>query len=278
MSYKLVRFGSLTLPIYNPLTDISTGRSLTNAADLPGGGAFDMLGSDEAVFGSNMISLEAVLQEDVIADMTTAFNTLRGAVGKKTKLYREYPDGDIHYMISRLREMTGQKESKHINHLPVKLVFETIAPYWRGSLHGGWTLDSGEFLDDGLDLDSDETVTLDSSPKTFDVVHNGNAIVIDPLIVLTAGSAAITAFELTTDEINLEWSGTLAVGESLVIDCGAYSVKNDGVDDYANFDLGSGHAINEWMKIPPGTNSVSVTISGGNTDSTIEIIFREGNK
>jgi len=66
------------------------------------------------------------------------------------------------------------------------------------------------------------------------------------------------------------------VGTDLVIDCGARTVTNNGVEAYDELTLGAGHVVAEWLRLPPGNTTVAVTRTGGDNTSAIEIAFDDG--
>jgi hypothetical protein len=103
--------------------------------------------------------------------------------------------------------------------------------------------------------------------------HNGSAPQPDVVFSITAVAGAVTAVIITnilTGHV-LTWSGTLAAGKTLVIDCGAQSVLNDGVDDYASLTPPTNR--DEWMLLDPGLNPVSVSVTEAGTQSTIQYSF-----
>lgn len=72
---------------------------------------------------------------------------------------------------------------------------------------------------------------------------------------------------------HLVYIGSIAAGESLVIDCGEQSAKNDGVGDSAHFSRGADHKYDGWMQLEPGDNTVEVTRTGGGATSSISFSF-----
>lgn len=85
----------------------------------------------------------------------------------------------------------------------------------------------------------------------------------DPLVVLTTPlSIAITNSGCTTNSLTIRvcdgggatiyeviYTGAVVDGTTLIIDAAAYSVQNNGVDDYAHLTVGSGQTL--WLGMLP---------------------------
>jgi len=278
--YHLHRFGTYELPDRMPSSDISTGAYVTDPFNLSDGGAYDPLGTEESVTQSYNLSKTAIFYFATEAARRTFEEGLRALVGTRDKLYREWDNGDLEWVTARFKRISGSRELENRRHLEVDMEFEVYSYYWHGAFDGIWTFDAGFFFDSGLTFDPDgNTFTLDASPKDVTIDGDGNAIVKDVLITLTAGSLDITAFDLESDTgAHFSWSGTLTAGDSLAIDTGALTVLNNGVDGYANFTLESDHALNEWFRVVTGDNVITVTITGGDTDSTLAFGYFVGTK
>jgi len=280
--YVLYRFGTLTLPDEMPTDDNSTAPYMTDGLPLSTGGAYDLFGDDQSYpIGTYELSKTCVFHFSSSATARTYFNALRAMTGQRQHLFRQWDDGTVEWVTARLKKVSSKRELENVYHIEVDLTFEVYSHYWHGSYIGAWTFDSGKYFDTGLYFDSGgDGVVLNTSPKTFTITISGNAIINDPTITVTAGSANITALEIknttTGHKAELDFTGTITASESLVIDCGAYTVENDGVDAEDDFDLGATHAIEEWFRLAPGANTITVTITGGSTDSTIDFDYYEG--
>jgi hypothetical protein len=57
-----------------------------------------------------------------------------------------------------------------------------------------------------------------------------------------------------------------------VVDCGARSIKNNGVDAYSGLTLNAGHTTAPWLRLAPGSNTVTITYSG-NADASATVTF-----
>jgi len=280
--YILYRFNTLTLPDKMPSDDNSTGVYATSPYALSTGGAYDALGTEQAYpVGARKFNKTALFHFSDTTEMRNYHNSIRNLVGTTSRLYRQWVNGNVEWVTARFISIDSVRTIENQTHLEIGMSFEIYSHYWHGEYLAAWVFDSGEYFDTGLLFDSGgDSVTLDASPKSFTITMDGNAIVNDPKITILAGGANITALEIkntTTGHLaELDYSGTITSAQSLVIDCAAYTVKNNGSADEANFSLGATHGINEWFRFAPGANTIVVTFTGGSNDSTIDFDYYEG--
>ena len=132
-------------------------------------------------------------------------------------------------------------------------------------------------MDDGVSFDAAEFMDTMSgaSPYVITVTNRGNGICYDPVITITAGTNAITALTIATSTTDIDWTGNIASGQSLVIDCGAKSIKENGVNDYVGFAYGGSHTANGWLELPPGDTAITISRTGGSTDSIVQVDFQD---
>lgn len=74
---------------------------------------------------------------------------------------------------------------------------------------------------------SDTTETINGTPNALAL---GSAPVSDWVLTITATTNSITDITITLGTHTLTWLGTIAASKALVIDAGACTVKNDGVN------------------------------------------------
>lgn len=276
----LTAFGDVALPLYNSRLSGGTAPSRVATLTLADGRAYDAIGADQAEPElPYVLNYEAVNLEDTEAAHNTALAALSAMRGKRAKLYRQLLSDDevIHWAWARLLrkgETSGVGAGSPV-HLPQQFQIQVLSP-WYGHDHRTWLLDDGEYLNEGLFLDDGGfTETMASSPHTLTVTNGGNGIVRNAIITITAGSANITALTITSGDTDIDWSGTLTAGNSLVIDCGAKSILNNGSNAYSGFAYGGSHALNGWLEIAPGAVDITITFTGGSTDSTVTVEFRD---
>lgn len=277
MGYSFERFGVITLPEYNREMNMApvaaVQRIVATAA-----GAFDADGSGRA--GQQFphpLTVEAIVFEEAAADLRVALDALRAAVGTRAWLLRRADDDDtIHRALCRLASMEVQRSYEQRRaYQPVTLQFLQLSA-WQGGGGEAWTLDDGEFFDDALWFDAAQyTWSIGTSPTTETISNNGNLPVTDAIFTITAGSSALSNPILTGGGMDLRYTGTIAAGEALAIDCGALSVLNDGANAYSTFALGANHTLETWCSLAPGDTDITLTVTGTTTGATWNVSFRD---
>jgi hypothetical protein len=282
VTYIIERFGNLPISALEAQQDIGTHEAQVATAILPGGGQYDAYGDEIAPLVKRDIPVTAVFAG---SGWQTQYRALRAAIGKRGWLYRrDEQDDAVHKIMARLMRVQTRRTKKDFDSIQAQLVFLPLSPQWYGQEHLTWTFDSGYYFDDGLVFDdSGISFTLDTTPKYVTVNNGGNARVTSVKATITAGSAAITSLSVarqigaTTYE---KWiyNGTIAIGKSLVVDCGALSVVNDGSEDYANLSWSTLHKTDDWLRLEPGDNTIEVQRVGGGVNSVIVFEFRDGER
>jgi hypothetical protein len=284
MSLILERFDDLTLPLIEATQDIGAIGTRVAYMNLPSGGVYDAYGDGVAPRGQYTLSARGEVH-GTRAEILTQVDAIRAKRGRRGKLYARVDDDSIRWVWARLRNVQAQRSTPNVFRLPVDLSFDITSPVWYGDRHGeGWTFDSGEFFDTGLVFDEEtgDVFTLDhTGPISGDITNAGTGSVDNVVLTITAGADAITAFSMLStgpngdDQAWLEYGGTIAAGESLIIDAGAQSVTNDGDDAYADFSFGIGHVLSGWFRLDPGITQISGSITS-TTDATLSVTFSDG--
>jgi len=278
---ELYRFGAVDLPLYNPRLEGGSAPSQVATVTLADGRVWDAIGGERARAAlPYMLNYEGLAAADDAAALQTTLAALFGMRGKRAKLYRRLlsDKNAIQWAWARLtRVPMPSGPSGQTTHIPLSFQFDILST-WRGHYHTRWTLNNGYFLNDGLYLNDGEFVETMSgaSPHVITVTNAGNGICYDPVITITAGAAPITALTIATaGGTDIDWTGNIAIGDSLVIDCGAKSIKDDGVNAYVGFSYGGSHTANGWLELPPGDTAITIYRTGGSTDSTVQVDFRD---
>jgi hypothetical protein len=262
MSYILERFGTVTLPIYDPQIDVGTGGSAAATLNLPGGRVYDGLGGEQAARAATHIRLRGTLLGATPEELDAAYDDLRRWRGRRDQLWRRRADGSEQWCLARLLEVKATRQAQHWRHLEVDLEFLMLSPVWYGDSHG---------------QPPEQPVILDVSPKTVTMHNGGNAPVANAVLTLTAQGGTITEVTIAVLGVSeMRWNGTLSVGQQLVIDCGARSVKKAGSDAYGGFSLTENHRIDDWLRLMPGDNPVEVELTGGGSTSTLQACYWDG--
>lgn len=243
------------------------------------GGGYDGLGASQSRAKPFTISHNcAIYSASSQTAIQTQLDALKALVGTRGRLYRRMPDNSLQWITARLVTLDATRTIANNNYLDISLTFQVAEYPWRGNHHGdGWVLDAGEYFDTGLVFDESGLSVPMPASGTVTVTNGGNATVRNAVITITAAGTNITELTLTkSGETDLKYVGTITAGQSLVIDCGAYTVKNNGVDDYANFSRETNHVIAEWLALAAGANTIGTTRTGGNNSSSITFTFDDG--
>jgi hypothetical protein len=266
MSYRLEQFGTTILPNYNPESDIGSGKAKIPYIDLPGGGAYDPLGSEPAPIGVANFVKRCTLAADTPSALQSAYDELMAWTGKRDKLYRrKYADGNMQWCYARLEEVRTTRKYGDLLKLDLELEFTKFSPVWNGLFYSEVFLKS----------------EIAAGGGTVYINNNGNANQDDVVITVLGSGTDITDLYINKMSPgggsiydNLSWSGVLGAGQQLVIDCGAYTVEKQGVDDYNNFSLGPYHAEDIWFRLwGPTSNRIEIGITGGDNNVTVKFEY-----
>ncbi len=250
MAYRLSSFepedgsGILTLPAYNQTDDISPAPPQFRWVKLPGGGVHDAWGSEEAPGSKQVLKKKCTLHTDTKPGLQPALDSLKSLSGKRGKLYMLMFDNTTRWRWARFA-MQGSWPSLKPYQVDVDLAFESGDPLWRGAFHS-------------------QSVDLVTSPQTIILNNGGNAAVTNEVVTLTIPATAgqITAFILSMAGVSeFTWNGSLTGGDELVIDCGAWSVRKNGVGAWSSNPFSNNHKIEAILRLAPGDNGVQFTVS-----------------
>jgi hypothetical protein len=282
--YRLIRFGQVSLQYYNQVDTVGSGSTPTAYQNLPEGGALDLYGSQTKHPGTVERTKSLRLKADTASDLAVLFFQLLALRGKRDRLYRQMPNGDIHWQYARLVDVTAERSyeiTKYSTIQDLSLRFVTQEAFWRGNMNSAWTLDSGEYFDQGLFLDSANEYPISGEQTDFTIsigTEAGRAPIRALRITVTAGSEDITGLGIFRNQGNdgqISYVGTIETTKSLIIDTGTMQVKNDGVGDYSNFSIDTGLNLAVWFALEAGDNDITVYLAGGGTGSIIDFSYYE---
>lgn len=277
MAYFLERFDTVNLPPLNPKHDLDTVQAkntIVRTARL----AFDTAGSAQAELNlPQTIRYSGFIVEDSLADLRTAVDALRALSRKRALLWRRSVDNsEVQSCYARYSASTVQRTFESPRTYETQIQFLQLTP-WVGHDHTTWVLDEGDYLDMALYLDDDGyRYTLTTSPYAAVISNGGNRATNNVRLAVTAGSASITSITFACGDAEFTYSGTVTTGHILIIDSGSQSVTNYLTADYANFALTSNHIIEDWLVFEPGDNTLTITKTGGSTDSGLSIELQDG--
>ena len=148
-----------------------------------------------------------------------------------------------HSIRARLTSVKARSKAENLLYQPVELTFESVEYPWIGALRAGT-----------------------ASP----VPNSGNAPYAGVVWTITAGGGApCTAVDFLAGPDSAgriwhwHWTGSITAGTTLVIDCGAMTVKTGGgANAYSTFALQASHNQNSWTEAMPGALGYSMTLTG----------------
>lgn len=228
--------GWLTLPAYQDTHDITIPDADIPAVQLRHGDAF----IPQQTYFYPTVPYTVVREGRIILPSKVAFHTAlsayRAAVHTTGVLWKMAYTGIPVHIPAVFQGMPANVSHEQVYPyrgywaLNLSMRFSVLATTWRGLYHGdGMEFDVGKLLDTGLALDynaANDTITLNTSPKTGTITNGGNRPVRHMRMLITAG-ASLTAIGITntTNDTGCAWTGTLASGRSLEIDTGRKSVE-----------------------------------------------------
>lgn len=279
--YILTQFDGLTLPVGSPRHTAGTAMTSERTVQVMGGGMYDAWGAAQARPRlPQEITYDCKAYASTAAALRSTLDALRAKRGRRGRLYRRGLDDDeLQWATARLMEVDYNTQAQHSHGLFQPLALRwSVQSLWHGALHGApWTLDDGELLDGGLDLDLSERYALTTTPITLTITNNGNTAVEDVRVVVENGTYALTEITVRCGDCELVFGGTVGANKTLEIDCSpaALSVLNDGAAAWNDLTLGANHASEAWLRLEPGANSVVVSRTGGWTNSYITFEFSD---
>lgn len=277
MPYRYLNFDGLTLPTAKPIDDLSS--AMSEAAIIQAiNGTVDALGTSQAQNKTQPLEYTALhINNDGLliaqagdqlvtedgdnlwtgSETTQIVDGWRRLRGKRGALIRQRDwDGEQHWKYARLLQFEAKREVQHADVvLPMRFLFELADGSWR------------ELAESTVTAALGDTVQTD-----FTVTVGGTETVTDCVIEITADDY-ITGIdiEVGSDQM-LQWayaSPPVFPGETIIFDCGRFTVTEDGASRYVGFNLGVPHAIQNWIELEPGDNTISITLNGGGADCVV---------
>lgn len=268
MSYVLEKFAAsdggeqnlLYLPGYEVSHVVGPGPALTRYSPTVGGGMYDGLGSGRALSLAQIIRYSGAFAADDQGALVTSWDAIGDLYGRKGRLWRKWTriGNDAprrQWCWARMTHLELQSGREQTNVQPVTMEFTRQSAWFD-------------------ETETEQTTAVPLASYTYTVAHAGTAPVMDAVLTFTAQGSAVTSLAILTDAGGaIEYSGTIAPATTLVIDCGAHAVYNDGANAIAGFSLRPEHVGEEWFVIAPGAagTSISVVRTGGGSGCTLKI-------
>lgn len=238
MAYRILSFAGVT--IQNHLgsagqMDIGGGHStsrpgITGAGivhhpliTLPGGYVYDPIGFNVAVRSSIDLSAKIMLLPAPMgpSSIKTQLDQWLALQGSRGTLILQGDDATTKSASARLVSVDAIKGYNNRSQQPIELTWTVTGLPWAGNLNTYNIVQT----------------TSGIGVVTF-ILNNGNVTVTNPVFSITAVTGPITRFsfaEFLSPGSGGVWTGVVAVGTTLTIDCGSRTVLNNGVDAYSGF-------------------------------------------
>lgn len=254
---KVKSFDGLALSQYEIDDDIPL-EFASSLVQLPGvAGAFDAAG-DSQQRQPLVISRKFELVESAYATVDTTLDQLRAKANLGLRwLVIGMRDDSERGCWAKLKSIKAPYKPEYLTYLPVQLAFEVPWP-WLELAADVWYLDAAEVLDDGLNLDPH--YTSQGGAGTFAINNTGGDRITRGLLVIKGASTEPKIENTTTGEW-VQYGGSLASGETLVIDIGAQTALLGGLNVWS--DIIIGEMQTRLFSLAVGANSI--VFSGGGT-------------
>lgn len=239
MSYYLYRFGSSQLLPTGQSVD-GLGGDVPSDASQTAGGVHFAYGSGLVPLGLHRIPHRGIYSSSV----QTNVDALLGLLGQRMNLWRiRQSDSALHWKQARLISCRWDRDVEQSQHGEIVSEFEATG-YWKAQ---------------------SQSTVVRASTGSLTPTGGGKAKVLDAVLTYTASSTTTHTFRFQDSAagVDWQWSGSVTSGQVVTLDCGAFSVLNNGADAYGNFTLNGGHASDYWCVIEPGSNTFTYTLSAG---------------
>ena len=241
MSYHLYRFGASQL--------LPTGQSVDGlGGDVPSdvartaGGAHFAYGSGAVPLGVHRVGHRGIYS----ASVQTNVDALMGLLGQRLQLWRmREADSALQWKYARLLECRWNRDVEQSLHAELMSEYEAVG-YWKAQ---------------------SQSTTSRASTGTLTPTGGGKSRVFDAIITFTASGTGTKTIRMQDSASGIDWTYSSSVTDTQVVtvDCGAFSVLNNGANAYSSFTLNGAHASDYWCVIMPGSNSFTFTLTGAGT-------------
>jgi hypothetical protein len=257
----------VALPHYDDTHPISTGKVYGTISPLPGGGGFDPAGTGRRGTAPAKITMRGALvtSTDTGDDIDTDWHALAAKHDTVVVLWRRrLKDNSRQWRRGRLVSLDADKKFGTRYVQPVELSIDIIDPAWYGETPQAITITDIATDDEDLTTAGAESA---GGSAVFTVTNSGNKDVTNALLTITAGASAITAATVTMTGVDLTYDsavgagGSVGSGHALIIDAGGWKVTNNGADAWSSLAFNSGHTVDRWLVIPPGTWTITVALT-----------------
>jgi hypothetical protein len=262
MSHYLTTFGTLNLPACGMQLPLSIGPVEVAPIPLLSGGAMNPYGAAGlAVRRGAVLSYRVTVSGKTPREFLHNLDAVMAPMGTQDTLTKIVPDDTYRWVTALMLDTSGSVTVQDTRHAAVTLTWLVLSPYWYASAGTDSTY-SDMYDGDDLPVLWAESYDIGDTVPMPPMVNAGNAPVHDVVFTITADGCDVTSVTIvnTTTDYTLVWTGTLVNGNDLVIDCGAKSITNNGVDAYYQLIEPANQEL--WMELAPGDNAWLLRLTG----------------
>lgn len=268
---RLLRFGS-GAQIYNfPDTQQAYRDNFTNVVTrtvrLPGlSGGFDQYGTDAAPHEIGNVSITFVLVAESRGEMQAKRDTVNAlASWGVRRLYMQPGDQSERWCEARVNniQMAQRIDAWSDLHQPVTIDFQVSDPYWLQQGTESWSWGDGTLWGGNLWGGAATSRTLNTTANDFIETVAGVHTTFPRLSLSVPTGASCTNPRIQrviggqiVDEVG--YTGTLAAGSALEINCRRLSVRLNSVNAYS---AAFTWLKPSWFRLEPGANAIRVLFS-----------------
>ena len=256
---KIAAFGSTyaggyTFPTYKAFDAFPAERPANIQRVGGSSGAYDFNGETANPIAPLLVRKSFEITASTYAGVETALNTARASLlaANENKLWALMRDGSKRWAYAKVVSFDAPETPATRMTIPVSVEFVLREGIWYSeTAHTDTTLD--------------ETNSVGAHSFT----NSGNIATPVKITVAVSGTP-MSAFSATASGNGWSYAGTIAAGDSLVVDSAAYSVTNGGAEAFTG--LTPVNYANFFLRFEPGSNSITIAKSqiGGAHDVTIE--------
>jgi hypothetical protein len=249
----VTRFGdtyntAYVLPLAMVEDDIARHRSPQVQPVANADGAFDFHGNAAWPIEPLLVRKTAIVTAATWAGVDTALDALHAAtiaVGER-RLWAELRDGSKRWAWAKCRSIHAPDRIGQPQHCPVDLEFDLREGLWYA-----------------------ETAGLHQivGAGTFTLTNAGD-VRVPVKVTVTANATPTTAYAISATGRSCSFAGRLAATARAIVDAASYLATNDGADCYSSLTITNKSSF--WFYLEPGSNSVTITFTGGNPSADIE--------
>jgi|WetSurMetagenome_2_1015567.scaffolds.fasta_scaffold18114_3 hypothetical protein len=209
-------------------------------------GAFDFNGSSAWPIEPLTVRKQAIVTAATWAGVDTALDALHAAtiaLGEQ-RLWAELRDGSKRWAWAKCRSIRTPDKVGQPQHCPITLEFDLREGLWYA-----------------------ETASLYQKvgAGTFTLTNAGDVRV--PVKVTMQSSNTLTAYAISATGRGWSYAGSIGINDTLIVDAAAYLATKNAADCYSSLTITDKSAF--WFYLEPGSNSVTITFTGGNPGADI---------